>query len=61
MTIDEKKLRLYGVYKQDKADHFMLRVKVPAGVLTSEQAETICTLSEQFSNGILHLTCRGSI
>ena len=61
MTIDEKKLRFYGVYKQDKADHFMLRVKVPAGVLTSDQAEAICTLSEQFSNGILHLTCRGSI
>jgi sulfite reductase (ferredoxin) len=61
VTIDEKKLRLYGVYMQDKAGHFMLRVKIPAGVLTSDQAEMICTLSEQFSNSILHLTCRGSI
>lgn len=61
MTIDYKKLRLFGVYQQDKEDNLMLRVKVPAGFLTSAQAGEICTLSEQFSNGILHLTCRGSI
>lgn len=39
----------------------MLRVKIPAGVLSSEQAEKICTVSEQFSNALLHLTTRGSI
>jgi sulfite reductase beta subunit-like hemoprotein len=61
MTIDYQKLRLDGLYQQDKAGHLMLRVKVPAGVLSSTQAEAICDLSERYSNGILHLTCRGSI
>jgi sulfite reductase beta subunit-like hemoprotein len=59
--MDDKQLRLYGVYRQDKDGHFMLRVKIPAGLLTSDQADTICTLSEQLSNGLLHLTSRGSI
>ena len=61
MTINYQKLRLFGVYQQDNDNNLMLRVKIPAGVLTSDQADTICTLSEQFSNGILHLTSRGSI
>jgi len=61
VTIDEQKLRLMGVYRQDKEGHYMLRVKIPAGVLAVQQALTICSLSEEFSNGMLHLTCRGSI
>ena len=61
MSIDFQKLRLFGVYRQDQDDHLMLRVKIPAGFMTSTQAETICALSEEFSNGVLHLTCRGSI
>lgn len=61
MTIDYQKLRLDGIYQQDKAGHLMLRVKVPAGVLSSAQAEAISIISERYSNGTLHLTCRGSI
>lgn len=61
MNIDYQKLRLFGVYQQDKDDNLMLRVKIPAGFFSSVQAEIVCMLSEQFSNGILHLTCRGSI
>jgi len=61
MNIDYQKLRLFGVYQQDKDDNLMLRVKIPAGFISSVQAETICVLSEQLSNGVLHLTCRGSI
>lgn len=61
MNIDYQKLRLFGVYQQDKDNNLMLRVKIPAGFVSSVQVETICMLSEQFSNGILHLTCRGSI
>lgn len=61
MTIDYKKLRLFGVYQQDKNDNLMLRVKIPAGFFSSEQAESICSISDQCSNGILHLTTRGSI
>lgn len=61
MDIDYQKLRLDGIYQQNKQGDLMLRVKIPAGVLSSEQAEKIGTLSEQFSNSMLHLTSRGSI
>lgn len=60
MTIDYQKLRLYGVYQQDKEENLMLRVKVPAGFLNSEQARTIAVISKECSNGMLHLTSRGS-
>ena len=39
----------------------MLRVKIPAGLLQSAQAEELCRLSHKHSNGMLHLTSRGSI
>jgi sulfite reductase beta subunit-like hemoprotein len=61
MDIDYQKLRLDGIYQQSLAGDLMLRVKIPAGVLSSDQAEKICTVSEQFSNALLHLTSRGSI
>lgn len=60
MTIDYQKLRLYGVYLQDKEENLMLRVKIPAGFLSSEQARAIAAISKECSNGMLHLTCRGS-
>jgi sulfite reductase beta subunit-like hemoprotein len=61
MTIDYQKLRLDGVYRQNDAGQLMLRVKIPAGVLSAPQAEALCAIAESFSNGRLHLTCRGSI
>jgi sulfite reductase beta subunit-like hemoprotein len=61
MTIDFQKLRLDGVYRQNDAGQLMLRVKAPAGVISAIQAETLCSLAEDFSNGGLHLTCRGSV
>ncbi len=61
MPIDFQKLRLDGVYRQNDADQLMLRVKIPAGVLSAPQAEAVCAIAETFSNGRLHLTCRGSI
>ncbi len=60
-TIDYQKLRLDGLYQQDAEGNLMLRVKAPAGVLSSTQAETLCDIAERFTNGMLHLTCRGSI
>jgi sulfite reductase beta subunit-like hemoprotein len=61
MTIDFQKLRLDGVYRQNDADQLMLRVKIPAGVLSAIQAEALAGIAENFSNGRLHLTCRGSV
>jgi len=60
-AIDYQKLRLDGLYQQDAEGNLMLRIKVPAGVLSSTQAEAISDIAERFTNGMLHLTCRGSI
>ncbi len=61
MPIDYDRLRLDGVYKQNEQGQLMLRVKAPAGVLSTEQALKIATISERFSNGMLHLTTRCSV
>lgn len=61
MNPDWQKLRVDGVYRQNDNDDLMMRVKIPGGVLSSLQAEEIAGLSDRFSNGELHLTCRGSI
>ncbi len=61
MTIDYNRLRVEGVYKQNEDGQLMLRVKVPAGVLSVEQALKVADISDRFSNGVLHLTTRGSI
>lgn len=61
MSIDYQKLRIEGIYRQNEAGDLMQRIKLPAGVLSVEQAGKICAIAEQFSNGRLHLTTRGSI
>jgi sulfite reductase beta subunit-like hemoprotein len=61
MTIDYNRLRVEGVYKQNEDGHLMMRVKVPAGVLSAEQALKVCEIAERFSNAQVHLTTRCSI
>lgn len=59
--IDYGKLRLDGIYQQNAEGDLMLRIKLPAGVLSAEQAVQIAAIAERFANGGLHLTTRGSI
>lgn len=59
--IDYQQLRLDGIYRQNEAGELMLRVKIPAGVLSAEQARKIGDLAERFAGNKLHLTTRGSI
>ncbi|MDF1579346.1 MAG: nitrite/sulfite reductase [Desulfuromonadales bacterium] len=61
MDIDYQQLRLDGIYRQDQTGRLMLRIKAPAGVLSSLQVEQLCTLAEDFAQGSLHLTSRCSI
>jgi len=61
MSIDFQALRLDGIYQMNPQDDLMLRVKIPAGVLSSEQAEKIAEIGERFGQGMLHLTSRGSV
>jgi len=61
MTIDYPALRLDGIYQMNPQDDLMLRVKIPAGVLSSEQAEKIAEVGERFGRARLHLTSRASV
>lgn len=54
-------LRIEGVYEQRQPGNFMMRVKVPAGVLSAEQALKACEIAERFAEGRIHLTTRNSI
>ena len=61
MTLDPQKLRIEGVYEQRQPGNFMVRVKVPGGVLSAEQARQAAAIAERFAGGLLHLTTRSSI
>jgi sulfite reductase (ferredoxin) len=61
MTVDVAKLRLEGIYPQRQKEFFMQRVKLPAGIISSDQALKVAQVSERYARGLLHLTTRGSI
>jgi len=57
-----KKFRLQnGIYGQRQKDDFMVRVKVPQGVLNPEQLRLLADTGDKFSNGIAHATSRQDI
>jgi sulfite reductase beta subunit-like hemoprotein len=60
-TLDYRTLKINGVYQQNAAGDLMIRAKLPAGILSAAQVEAICDVSDGFSDGMLHLTCRGNI
>ncbi len=43
------RLRLVGVYDDRQEAHFMLRTRIPGGMLTAAQAETIAAVADDFS------------
>ncbi len=61
MSHDWPSLRIEGIYRQPVEGFGMLRIKLPAGVLSAPQAHGIAALSTTFARGTLHLTTRGSI
>lgn len=61
MSAAGSEYRLDGIYKQRQSGYYMQRVKLPAGVLSADQARTIAGVSTRFGRGVLHLTTRGSI
>lgn len=50
-----------GVYGQRQQGVQMFRLKLPYGKITADQLETVANLSEQYTNGNLHLTTRQNI
>jgi sulfite reductase (ferredoxin) len=41
--------------------YFMVRIRIPNGLLTSEQARAIADLSDQFGNGVADITVRQNV
>ncbi len=60
-SIDYRTLKINGIYQSNAAGDLMLRVKLPAGVLSAVQATVVADLADNFAGGTLHLTCRGNI
>ncbi|MGZ4134039.1 MAG: nitrite/sulfite reductase, partial [Tumebacillaceae bacterium] len=60
---DFVRFKWYGIYQQKpKTDpYFMMRVKVPGGMLSNEQATTIADLANEFGRGLADVTTRQAI
>jgi sulfite reductase (ferredoxin) len=61
MTIERQHLRLEGIYPQRQKEFFMQRVKLPAGIISAEQALKVAQIAGRYARGLTHLTTRGSI
>lgn len=61
MTIDKQNLRLEGIYPQRQKEFFMQRVKLPAGIISADQALKVAGLAGRYARGVVHLTTRGSM
>lgn len=61
MAFDPQLVRIDGVYEQRQPGNFMLRIKVPAGIISTEQALKVAEIADRFAGGSVHLTTRGSI
>ena len=64
-NIDEEKFRSLrlarGVYGQRQPGVQMIRIKIPFGKVTPEQLRRIAEVSDEYSNGHLHVTTRQDI
>jgi len=66
---DYEFLKFHGIYQQDDRDLrkegkkfiFMVRVRIPGGVITSEQYLTLDDLSREFADNTLRITSRQGI
>ncbi len=59
---DFMRFKWYGVYQQRPNEgHFMMRIKVPGGRLSTEQLRTLAGLTKDFARGIADITTRQTI
>ncbi|MFQ5879175.1 MAG: nitrite/sulfite reductase [Dehalococcoidia bacterium] len=52
---------MYGIYGQRQKDRYMVRVKVPSGLLAAEQLEVLGRIAHDFSRGYGYVTTRQDI
>lgn len=50
-----------GVYEQREKETYMVRTRIPGGVINLKQFETINDIAKKYSNGKMHLTSRQDI
>lgn len=56
---DFPRMRWYGIYQQQpNVGHFMLRVKIPGGDLSSEQMRAVAEVARDYGNDIADITTR---
>ena len=59
---DVERLKWAGIYAQRPRDgHFLVRVKLPSGQLTAEQAEVLAALAAEYGKGELQITIRQAV
>lgn len=49
----------FGVYEQRESDTYMVRVRLAGGKASTAQLLGLCSLSEKYAGGSLHITTRG--
>ncbi len=57
----EGEYRLNGIYKQRQPGFYLQRIKLPAGVISAEQAVKVAEIVDRYARGRIHLTSRGSM
>ena len=59
---DFMRFKWYGVYQQRPNEgHFMMRIKVPGGRMTTAQLRVVADLTQQYARGISDITTRQTI
>jgi sulfite reductase (ferredoxin) len=48
----------FGIYEQRERNTFMIRAKLPGGIISLEQLKSLAGLAEKFGDGRLHVTTR---
>lgn len=55
---DFYRLKTYGICSQKHPGFFMLRIRIPGGKVTSDQAKAISDLSDRYAGGWVHVSTR---
>jgi sulfite reductase (ferredoxin) len=57
------RFRWFGIYTQrpEEDGYFMFRIRIPGGVLTSDQVRTIAAISNEFGRGVADITDRQNV
>jgi len=60
-SLDINELKSGGFIKERQDDLFTLRIRVPAGRITSDKLKKVADVAEKYGTGLLHTTVRQSL